>query len=256
MNHYLLQFQDLISQISQNPIHTLFIILSIVLIEVVLSFDNAAVLATMVKDLPKDKQNKALKYGIIGAYVFRGLALLFTSFLIEIWWLKPIGGLYLIWMTYSYFKGKSTETTEDDFNKPTKETFLYRNSVGLIGQFWATVCAVEFMDLTLSVDNVFAVVAFTNNIILICLGVFVGIIAMRFVAQGFVKLMEKYDFLETCAFIVIGVLGVKLTSSVLVHFYSNLSWIESETTDIIVSGITLAIFILPILYKKLTSKTV
>jgi len=255
MNHYLLQFQDLISQISQNPIHTLFIILSIVLIEVVLSFDNAAVLATMVKDLPKDKQNKALKYGIIGAFVFRGLALVFASLLIKIWWLKPIGGLYLIWMTYSYFKGKTTETTDDDVLDKNSNWF-YSITSKYLGVFWSTVALVELMDIVFSIDNIFAVVAFTNNIILICLGVFVGIIAMRFVAQGFVKLMEKYDFLETCAFVVIGILGVKLTSSVLVHFYSNLSWIESETTDIIVSGITLAVFILPILYKKLTTKTV
>jgi YkoY family integral membrane protein len=255
MNHYLLQFQELFTQISQNPLHTIFIILSIVLIEVVLSFDNAAVLATMVKDLPKEQQNKALKYGIIGAFVFRGLALVFASLLIKIWWLKPIGGLYLIWMTYSYFKGKTTVTTDDDVLDKNSNWF-YSITNKYIGIFWSTVALVELMDIVFSIDNIFAVVAFTNNIILICLGVFVGIIAMRFVAQGFVKLMEKYDFLETCAFIVIGILGIKLTSSVLVHFYSNLKWIESETTDIIVSGITLTVFILPILYKKITMKTI
>jgi predicted tellurium resistance membrane protein TerC len=50
------------------------------------------------------------------------------------------------------------------------------------------------MDMAFSIDNVFAAVAFTPNIILVCIGVFIGILAMRFIAQWFVKLMEKYNF--------------------------------------------------------------
>jgi len=72
---------------------------------------------------------------------------------------------------------------------------------------------------------------------------------MRFVAQAFVKLMEKFTFLETVAFIVIGVLGVKLTSSLFTHFYpespvSHL--IEGEKTDLFVSIFTVAIFLIPV----------
>ena len=62
-------------------------------------------------------------------------------------------------------------------------------------------------------DNVIAANAYTKTIVLIWVGVFIGILAMRFVAQGFVKLMEKYPFLDTCAYIVIGLLGAKLTLS-------------------------------------------
>jgi predicted tellurium resistance membrane protein TerC len=51
------------------------IILNLIIIESLLSVDNAAVLATMVMDLPKEQREKALKYGIIGAYVFRGICL-------------------------------------------------------------------------------------------------------------------------------------------------------------------------------------
>jgi predicted tellurium resistance membrane protein TerC len=98
---------------------------------------------------------------------------------------------------------------------------------------------------------VLAVVAFTKNMVLIIFGVFVGILAMRFVAQAFVKLMEKYKFLETCAFVVIGLLGIKLTSSIFVHFCPSAGWIESEVVDYAMSGITLLTFILPILYHRL-----
>jgi predicted tellurium resistance membrane protein TerC len=92
--------------------------------------------------------------------------------------------------------------------------------------------------LAFSIDNVFAAVAFTDHVFLIYTGVFIGILAMRFVAQAFVKLMEKFTFLETVAFMVIGVLGIKLTASLFVHFYPESAvskFMEGETADIAVS---------------------
>ena len=77
---------------------TIFIILNIVLLEIVLSIDNAAVLSTMVGQLPKSEQKKALTWGIFGAYIFRGLALLFATILIKLTWLKVVGGLYLVYL--------------------------------------------------------------------------------------------------------------------------------------------------------------
>ncbi|MBL7829207.1 MAG: TerC family protein [Saprospiraceae bacterium] len=232
--------------------NSLIIIFNLILIESLLSVDNAAVLATMVLDLPPDKRKLALRYGIIGAYVFRGLCLIFAAWLIKIWWLKPLGGLYLIYLTWDYFKGKSTPKKDDDLlEKKTKWYFRLTN--GLVGPFWATVIAVEIMDLAFSLDNVFAAVAFTDNIWLICIGVFIGILAMRFVAQWFVKLLERYPFLEKAAFLVIGVLGLKLSMSLPCHFYKTepwAIWIESETADLIVSIITASFFFVPILTSR------
>lgn len=239
---------DLINQIFENPGQSLAIIGNLIIIESLLSVDNAAVLATMVMDLPEKQRDKALKYGIWGAYIFRGLAMIFASFLIKIWWLKPLGGLYLLYLVYDFWKGKQTETTEDDFIDK-KSNWLYRATVGSLGNFWATVCLVELMDMAFSIDNVFAAVAFTPNIILICAGVFIGILAMRFIAQWFVKLMGVYSFLETAAFVVIGILGVKLTLSLYEHFYpeSELSkFMGGHLADISISVLTVLIFFIPI----------
>jgi YkoY family integral membrane protein len=228
----------------------LLIILNLIVIESLLSVDNAAVLATMVMDLPKDQRKRALKYGIIGAYVFRGICLFLAAWLVKIWWLKPLGGLYLLYLAFDYFNKKRAKNKvhkEEEIDK-TKSWF-YKSTVGLIGPFWATVALVEIMDLAFSIDNVFAAVAFTDHIYLIYIGVFIGILAMRFVAQAFVRLMEKFTFLETAAFTVIGVLGLKLTSSLVTHFYpeSPISHaIEGEKTDLFVSIFTVAIFIVPI----------
>ncbi len=234
----------------QDASANILIVLNLILIESLLSVDNAAVLATMVMDLPKEQRDKALRYGIIGAYVFRGLCLIFAAQLIKIWWLKPLGGLYLLYLAYGFFKGKSTPDDESDDLLDKKGNWLYRATVGSLGNFWATVALVELMDLAFSIDNVFAAVAFTDNIYLICLGVFIGILAMRFVAQAFVKLMERFAFLESIAFIVIAILGIKLTASLFTHFQPDLAiskFLDGETADGIVSILTVLIFVVPIL---------
>jgi YkoY family integral membrane protein len=242
-----------------------FIILNLILIESLLSVDNAAVLATMVMDLPKEQRDKALKYGIFGAYFFRGICLIFASFLIKVIWLKALGGLYLMYLTFSYYRSKQTSDTADDtLNK--QESRIYKMTVGALGTFWSTVAMVEVMDLAFSIDNVFAAVALApDNLALVMIGVFIGILAMRFVAQSFVNLIEKFPFLEGTAFIVIGILGVKLVISfVCEQFYkacptvgckdcdcysgsSFCRMLNGEEADLGVSLVTLAIFVLPII---------
>jgi YkoY family integral membrane protein len=234
---------------------SLIVILNLVIIESLLSVDNAAVLATMVLDLPPHQRPRALRYGIIGAYVFRGLSLIFVSYLIKIWWLKPLGGLYLLYLCIDYFRKRATPQKDDDL-LVKEENWFYKVTIGWMGTFWATVVAVEVMDLAFSIDNVFAAVAFTDNIYLICIGVFIGILAMRFVAQWFVKLMETFPFLEVSAFIIIGILGVKLLLSFPTHFYKEATWakmIDSETADLVVSLITAAFFFIPLLSARLMS---
>lgn len=227
------------------------IILNLIVIESLLSVDNAAVLATMVLDLPPSQRKKALRYGIIGAYVMRGICLFLASWLVKIWWLKPLGGLYLLYLCFDYFKGKLSEGDGGGDEEVDKtKSWAYRSTVGLIGPLWATIILVEIMDLAFSIDNVFAAVAFTDHVMLIYIGVFIGILAMRFVAQAFVKLMEKFTFLETVAFIVIGVLGIKLTSSLYIHFYPDGGFarvMSGEKADIFTSVFTVAIFIIPVL---------
>lgn len=241
---------ELINQIIDNPGASLAIIGNLIIIESLLSVDNAAVLATMVMDIPQNQRDKALKYGIWGAYIFRGLAMLFASVLIKIWWLKPIGGIYLLYLVFDWYKGKQSENDDEEQVVDKNNNWLYKLTVGSLGTFWATVCLVELMDMAFSIDNVFAAVAFTPNILLVCIGVFIGILAMRFIAQAFVKLMEKYSFLETSAFVVIAVLGLKLLLSLYEHFYPESSFsilLGSHAADIGISVITITIFFVPII---------
>src|ERR1035437_2436501 len=119
----------LIQEIINDPISSLLIIGNLILIESLLSVDNAAVLATMVMRLPHEQRSRALKYGIFGAYLFRGISLFLVNYLIKIWWLKAVGGLYLIYLVWSWWKGKrENESAKEDFAKANGR--LYTSTAG------------------------------------------------------------------------------------------------------------------------------
>lgn len=229
---------------------TFLIIINLIILESILSIDNAAVLAVMVKDLPDGQKQKALKYGLLGAYVFRGLCLLAATWLVKILWLKIVGGVYLCWLAYGHFS-KSVETIEEE-ETPSWATKIKGFFSKKIGIFWSTIILVEIMDLAFSIDNVFAAVALSDEFWVIMVGVAIGILAMRFVAGFFVKLLEKYPSLEGSAFIVIALLGLKLIIAGAID-YTDLTgvkhFLESHWFDMGFSAAMMIIFFIPIVFK-------
>jgi YkoY family integral membrane protein len=239
--------------VQPDPKTALLVVLNLILIESLLSVDNAAVLATMVMDLPEKQRRRALRIGLALAYIFRGTALVFASILIKVNWLKLLGGGYLLYLSGQFFykeifKHKHIFDIEEE---ELSEKVKHPKKIFWMNQFWSTVIMVEVMDLTFSLDNVFAAVAFTDNIYLVCLGVFIGIITMRIVAGYFVKLMERFPFLDTVAFLVIGILGLKLCLSFYCGAFGTNTFVcellESDKADLIFSLSTVAVFFLPIL---------
>lgn len=231
---------------------TLLIVLNLVVIESLLSVDNAAVLAVMVKDLPDRQKNKALRYGLLGAYIFRGLCLFMAAWLVKILWLKILGGLYLLYLVYGHFSA-ANDSIEEMSDKKDSAIYKFGLRIGL-NRFWSTVVLVEIMDLAFSIDNVFAAVALSNNFWIIMSGVAIGILAMRFVAGWFVKMIAKYPSLETSAFIVIALLGLKLISTGTVDYIPSLhatrTILESHFFDLFFSLGMMLIFFLPLLFSK------
>lgn len=233
------------------------IIFNLFIIESLLSVDNAAVLAIMVKDLPVSQKKKALRYGLLGAYVFRGLCLLAAAWLVKILWLKILGGMYLLYLVYGHFSPKVQTIEEEDAPGWAKKAKLYFSKK--ISVFWATVILVEVMDLAFSIDNVFAAVAMSSNFWVIMAGVAMGILAMRFVAGWFVTIIAKYPSLETSAFVVIGLLGLKLIFSGIVDYTNHQDLkniLSSHYFDMAFSALMMVIFFLPLLFKSKTTQNV
>lgn len=233
-------------------IQDLFIILNLIVLESLLSIDNAAVLAVMVSDLPDSQKSKALKYGIIGAYFFRGLCLFLASYLVKIIWLKIAGGAYLLWLGISNFTSKN-DSIEEISDKKDSKIFNFLLKTTGISIFWSTVILVEIMDLAFSIDNIFAAVALSSKFWVIMTGVAIGILAMRFVATWFVNIMEKYPTLKTSAYVVIIILGIKLVISGIFDYMPSFSFndiLKSHTFDVIFSLFLLVIFFIPLLKRK------
>lgn len=223
---------------------SIIMILNLFILEALLSVDNAAVLAVLVKDLPPADSNKALRYGIWGAYILRGVCLLFAGLLIAFWPLKIVGGAYLCYLYY----GHLNSTPVDEVKRERRQSPIYkwvRATTGL-NDLWATIVLVELMDLTFSMDNIFASVALSTSWWVILLGVGFGIAAMRFVAGWFVKLMGKYPSLENSSYIVILCLGVKLIITGLLGRFITFG----HTFDMVFSLAMMAIFALPFIKIK------
>ena len=179
----------------------LVVVLVLILLEGLLSCDNAVVLALLVKDLPPDLRGKALRYGIIGAYVFRIAALLLATWIMSKWYLKVAGGVYLLWMGLAHMLKKKPDGLPEA--KSVKRWFG-------MSAFWSTVVAVELTDIVFSVDSIAAAVALSDKLWVLILGGLLGILAMRYAAQGFVSLLVKFPRLESAAFVAVAFIGLKL----------------------------------------------
>jgi YkoY family integral membrane protein len=192
------------------------VIVSLIAIEGLLSVDNALAIAAMASHLPEKQKYLALRFGIIGAYGFRGLSLAFAAWIVENPWLKIIGAAYLVYLMCHHFTGQDSAdaAAEEGTGGPLRST---------IGRgFIATVIAIELMDLSLSVDNVVAAVAMSPKLWVVCTGVFIGILALRFVAGACIQLIARFPILEQTAFLLIGYVGFILLFELLSDPQSHL----------------------------------
>ncbi|MED1089232.1 TerC family protein [Bacillus paramycoides] len=201
---------DMWIKVLQDPV-SWGLIGTLVVLEGLLSADNALVLAVMVKHLPEEKRKKALFYGLIGAYVFRFIAIGIGMFLIKLWWVKLLGALYLAWLSVKYFIDKRKGGSEEEAHGMNQNSILFR----MFGVFWGTVAMVELMDIAFSVDSVLAAFGVSNEVWILLLGGMLGILMMRGIAGVFLKLLERIPELETTAYILILIIAAKMLLSLI-----------------------------------------
>lgn len=175
------------------------VVLALILIEGLLSVDNALAIAAMASHLEEKQRKTAMNIGYIGAYGFRIVALLTASFIMGNHWLMLLGSLYLVWLMCSHFASQHDEADGDG------ETTKVPQSFG------STIAMIALLDLSLSFDNVVAAVAFARDSkALVYIGVTLGIITLRLVAGYCIKLLERQPWLEHTAFLLVGFVGMLL----------------------------------------------
>jgi len=192
---------SLLSQLSQEIVHfhafDLLTVGTLAMLEGILSVDNALVLAILVRSLPRQQQKRALTYGIIGAFAFRFVALVFAAHLMQFGFFKLIGGGYLIYLAMKHMFFFYKENANQMREKPA-------------ASFWHTVLMVELTDIAFSIDSITTAVAMTDKLLVVWVGGILGIIFLRFAASFFVRLLERLPRLEDLAYQLIFFIGTKL----------------------------------------------
>lgn len=186
---------------------------TLILLEGLLSADNALVMAVMVLGLPAEERKKALSYGLIGAFAFRIIATLLAVFLMKLLWVKVAGGAYLLYLVWQHFFGHSDQP---DRSQPP----VAKPAFGL-SAFWAAVVRVELMNLAFSIDSILVAVAMSPKIGVVLTGGILGIVAMRVVVGQLMALVQRYPPLVDGAFVIITWVAVKL----FVEYAHEVHWI-------------------------------
>ena len=214
----------------------------LVALEGLLSADNAMVLAVLVLGLPKNQQRKALRYGMVGAFVFRSIAILLAVYLIRLGWVKLLGAGYLLYLVYRHFWGGEQGT--DRRTPPRAQPWL-----GLTA-FWSTVVKVELTDIVFAIDSILVAVAMSPKTWVILTGGVLGIVMMRMVIGQLLALVERYPTLVDGAFVIIAWVGGKL----LVEYLHSEGYIGFEIPKWLSLGLIVAIFGIALMYALLQEK--
>jgi YkoY family integral membrane protein len=210
----------------------------LVVLEGLLSADNALVLAILVLGLPKHEQRKALRYGILGAFFFRIVAILLAVHLIQVGFVKLIGAAYLLWLSYSHFFGHGEG----------EDRRAIRAATGWMGlsPFWATVVKVELTDIVFAVDSILVAVAMSPKTWVIITGGVLGIIAMRMVIGQLLRIVRRYPALVDGAFIIIAWVAIKL----LVEYLNTAGYTQFHINKWISFGLIAVIFAIAYIYAR------
>jgi predicted tellurium resistance membrane protein TerC len=114
-------------------------------------------------------------------------------------WVKFLGAFYLIHLMAEHFSNYAAAHDDDPETQSSKPR-----------TFWATVIAIQLLDLSLSVDNVVTAVAMSPVIWVVCTGVFLGLLTLWMFATISLRLVERFPVLQHAAFLLIGYVGVLL----------------------------------------------
>lgn len=154
-------------------------ILSIIVLNLVLSGDNAVVIALATRKLPASSQNKAIVIGTAGAVVLRILLMLIAIELLTMPYVKIIGAILLFYIAYDLLK-----TNEEETEVKSETTLL------------SAIRTIIIADLVMSLDNVLAIAGVADgHFMLAGLGLIISIPIVIFGSQVILKLMDRFHWL-------------------------------------------------------------
>ncbi|HEY1129984.1 MAG TPA: TerC family protein [Roseateles sp.] len=188
-------------------------LLKIIWVNILLSGDNAVVIALAARNLAADQQKRAIIFGSGAAIVLRVVLTLFAVQLLQLPWLKLVGAVLLLWI------GVQLLADGDD------EADVHASS-----SIWVAVRTILIADLVMSLDNVIAVAAAANSapeavrVILLVIGLGLSIPLIIFGSTMLLKLMQRFPAIITMGAALLGfVAGEMATTDAAVH-----EWFEAH----------------------------
>ena len=188
-------------------------LMTIIWVNIILSGDNAVVIALAALSLPKHQQGKAVFWGAGAAVVLRIILTIIAVEMLKFPYLKIVGGLLLFWIAV-----KLLMPEDGDANVESSDNLIQAIKIILIA------------DLVMSLDNVVAVAAAAKgSILLLVLGLAISIPLVIFGATILMKLMERYPIIVIIGAALIGSVAGELlvTDPVLLDWVkANMPWLE------------------------------
>lgn len=157
-------------------------VLQIIAIDVVLSGDNAVVIALACRNLAPDQRRKGILFGVAGAVGLRVVLTAFAAGLMGFPWLKLAGGLLLLWIGVKLLQPEDGEGPD----------------IAPADHLWGAVKTIVVADFVMSLDNVIGVAgAARDSIPLLLFGLAVSIPLIIWSSQIILKLMERFPVIVT-----------------------------------------------------------
>ena len=188
----------------------------LILLELVLSADNAVALAAIARSSRQAEQERlALNIGIGLAMVLRVGLIVLAQWVLQNSWVQLLAAAYLIWLFVSHLMERGDNTDDESSREPESPK---RNLV-------QTVLLLGFTDLAFSIDSVAAAVAVSDQILLISAGALIGIVALRFTSALFIRWLHEFPRLETAGFLSVAFVALRLLIHVLLPNVNQPDWV-------------------------------
>ena len=189
----------------------------LVLLEVVLSADNAVALAAIARSGNNPEQERlSLNIGITMALVLRIGLIVAAQWVLQHLWVQLVAAAYLMWLVFDHFWQRNQAEIQDNRD----EKVIDRLPRSLV----KTVILLAFTDLAFSIDSVAAAVAVSDQVILIATAAMIGIVALRFTSGLFIRWLDEYPRLETAGFLAVGFVSIRLILHVLFPLLNQPDW--------------------------------
>ncbi|MEZ5606613.1 MAG: TerC family protein [Burkholderiaceae bacterium] len=167
----------------------------IIVIDILLGGDNAVVIALACRGLPKQQRLQGIVWGTVGAIILRVILIAFALALLQIPYLKLVGGLLLVWIGV-----KLIAPEEDDDH----------GNIQGSDKLWAAIKTVIVADLVMSIDNVIGIAGAAQGagekhaLVLVIFGLLVSIPIIVWGSQMVLKLMDRFPFIITLGGMLLG----------------------------------------------------